>query len=75
MTHEKAAFGPGANAASVVYVRLVRRDEIPAGEIDSIEGPLYAIHDQAGNRIGLAPDRALAFSAARQHQLTPVSVH
>ncbi|MEM7524778.1 MAG: DUF1150 family protein, partial [Pseudomonadota bacterium] len=36
---------------------------------------LYAIHDMSGARIGVAPDRDLAFLAARRNELTPVSVH
>lgn len=57
----------------IVYIRQVRPDEMPAEAAAGTE--LYSIHDEAGNRLGLAPDRDLAFIAARQHELTPVSVH
>ena len=66
---------PGADAEEtkrIVYVRQVCPDEMPP-EAGAAE--LYAIHDEAGNRIGLAPRRDLAFIAARQHDLAPVSVH
>jgi len=53
-------------------VRQVRRDELPS---EASGADIYAIHDEAGNRIGIAPGRDLAFIAARQHALTPVSVH
>ena len=56
----------------VVYVRAVRPEEMPE---DAPKTTLYGIHDEAGNRIGLAPERELAFLAARRHELTPVSVH
>lgn len=56
----------------IVYVRPVRPDEMPA---EAPKASIYGIHDMDGNRIGLAPDRDLAFMAARQHELTPVSVH
>lgn len=66
--HEDAAHG----ARRIVYVRQVRRDELPA---EAPATPLYAIHDETGARIGLAPGRDLAFLAARQHEYAPVSVH
>lgn len=57
---------------NVVYVRAVRPDELPK---EAPADALYSIHDGAGNRIGVAPGRELAFMAARQHELRPVSVH
>ncbi len=56
----------------LVYVRQMRPDELPS---DIGNEALFAIHDEAGNRIGMAPERELAFIAARQHELMPVSVH
>lgn len=57
----------------IVYIREVRPDELPREA--SSEVHLFSIHDEAGNRLGLAPGRDLAFLAARQHEMTPVSVH
>ena len=56
----------------IVYVRKLRHSEIPKGAPVT---ELYAIHDDEGRQIGVAPDRELAFKAARQHELRPVSVH
>ena len=36
---------------------------------------VYGIHTTDGRLIGVAPDRDIAFAAARQHQLIPLSVH
>ena len=36
---------------------------------------LYSVHSGDGQRIALVGDRALAFAAARQHEMNPVSVH
>ncbi len=73
MTDHANQFVPGGDAKRIVYVRPVRPDEMPS---EAPAGtPLYGIHDGSGNRIGLAPARDLAFIAARQHELTPVSVH
>jgi len=35
----------------------------------------FAIHAADGRLLGAAPTRELAFAAARQHDLEPVSVH
>lgn len=75
MTNQTRSFDQAEEGRRIVYVRQVRPEEIPHEAAATIEGALYAIHDQSGNRIGLAPGRDLAFMAARQHELTPVSVH
>ena len=36
---------------------------------------VYGIHAPDGRLLGVAPDRDIAFAAARQHQLEPLSVH
>lgn len=71
MTDHAIEFVPGGDAKRIVYVRAVRPGELP----DQAPEGLYGIHDGQGNRIGIAPARELAFIAARQHELTPVSVH
>lgn len=71
--------------AKLCYVRAVTahevRDEIEreasselseAFEDDSI---LYALHADDGSRIALMSDREIAFAAARQHEMTPLSLH
>ena len=45
-------------------------------ELDIEEGAtLYSVHSADGERIALVGDRELAFAAARQYEMNPVSVH
>jgi len=46
---------------------------VKAAEINGQKG--YAIFAADGSMLGAAPTRELAFAAARQHDLDPVSVH
>ena len=39
------------------------------------DATLYSVHDADGERLALVGDRELAFAAARQYEMTPVSVH
>lgn len=67
---------PQPLAGQIVYVRAMRPDEIPSDLPEEATGDdLYSIHDESGLRVGIAPGRDVAFLAARQHELTPVSVH
>lgn len=61
----------------IVYVREVALDEISGQDAEMARGleKLYAVHDSAGNRLGLFGDRDMAFYVSRQHELAPVSVH
>ncbi|MEM1397432.1 MAG: DUF1150 family protein, partial [Pseudomonadota bacterium] len=68
----------------LVYVRPVAvadvADDLVDDESDlTIDLPddavLYSVHAANGERIALVGDRALAFAAARQHEMNPVSVH
>ena len=68
----------------LVYVRPVRvmdvADDLVEEETDiTMDLPddaiLYSVHAANGERIALVGDRALAFAAARQHEMNPVSVH
>ncbi len=68
----------------LVYVRaviardviddLVDEDGVPEMEIPE-DATLYSVHAADGERIALVGDRDLAFAAARQHEMNPVSVH
>lgn len=62
------------NGQPIVYVRAVARDELP-DELKGAPGTAYALHDEDGNRIAIAPDRRLAFALAKRNDLTPMSVH
>jgi len=63
MTQEDFAnFG----APVLAYVRPVAT---PEGK------PAFGIFSASGLQLGIAPERDLAFAAARQHELEPVSQH
>ncbi|MEQ8177550.1 MAG: DUF1150 domain-containing protein [Amphiplicatus sp.] len=68
----------------LVYVRtVVARDVIDelVDEDGSMlvdvpeDATLYSVHASDGERIALVGDRELAFAAAKQHEMNPVSVH
>lgn len=68
----------------MVYIRPVVASDV-MGELENAFGEseikveadaiLYSVHDEDGERLALVGDRDLAFAAARQYELTPVSVH
>ncbi|MGV6812155.1 MAG: DUF1150 family protein [Brevirhabdus sp.] len=61
----------------IVYVRAVKVADLPE-EVQNEAGglkQLYAVHDQAGERLALVRDRHLAFVLARQNDMSPVTVH
>jgi hypothetical protein len=64
-------------AQQIVYVRPVDIDELPSElrEQAGGQGRVYALHNEAGDRLALVRDRKLAFVVARQNDLAPVSVH
>jgi len=68
----------------LVYIRTVLAAEVRDDLVDDDTGAvidipadttLYSVHSGDGQRIALVGDRALAFAAARQHEMDPVSVH
>jgi len=65
---------PKGSGHPIVYVRQAEPDSLP-DELRRLPGPIYALHDEAGNRLALAPDRKLAFALARRNDLEPRSVH
>lgn len=68
----------------LVYVRTVSATDVLDDLLDD-EGELtveiedgdilYSVHSSSGERIALVGDRDLAFAAARQYEMNPVSVH
>ena len=71
-----------AETDKTCYVRPVLasevRDEIEResdGAVFSDDQLLYALHAADGSRIALMSNRDIAFAAARQHEMTPVSLH
>lgn len=68
----------------LVYVRAVAARDVLEDLLDddgelSIEVDaddiLYSVHSSSGERLALVGSRDLAFAAARQHEMNPVSVH
>ena len=58
----------------IVYVRELAREDFP-DELKGTDARLYAVHDEAGRRLAVAPSRGTAFALARRNDLTPMSVH
>lgn len=68
----------------LVYIRTVMAQDViddlldDDGEmtIEVADGDiLYSVHSSSGERIALVGSRDLAFAAARQYEMNPVSVH
>ena len=59
------------------YVKSVSVADLPAEVQAQAEGldQLYAVHDEDGQQLALVANRTLAFTLARQHDLSPVTVH
>lgn len=79
-SREFAALG----GKKLVYVRAVIARDVIDDLVDEdgslmVDVPedatLYSVHASDGERIALVGDRELAFAAARQHEMNPVSVH
>ena len=68
-------------AQNLVYVREVRASElmnaglIPSdAKVDPLQ-TLFTLCSSDGRRLAVMDNRDLAFAAAREHELEPVSVH
>jgi hypothetical protein len=68
----------------LVYIRTVAARDVLDDLLDddgelSLEiaddDILYSVHSSSGERLALVGDRELAFAAARQYEMHPVSVH
>ena len=57
------------------YASLLTGNEAYIREVIMDGTIVYGIHATDGRLLGVAPDRDIAFAAARQHQLHPLSVH
>ncbi len=63
--------------SNIVYIRPVAATDLPDDIMEKVgdgDDP-HAILGEAGNVLGLAPNRELAFFIARENELAPVSVH
>ena len=81
--HDRTEAGAAADGIKTCYVRPVLagevRDEIARESKEELQlrddSVLYALHAADGSRIALMSDREIAFAAAKQHEMVPVSVH
>lgn len=66
---------------NTVYVREVGVAELKGAGVIPVDAPIpatqkfFALHSADGRRVAIVDNRDLAFSAAREHELEPVSVH
>lgn len=58
----------------IVYIREADRESLP-DELKGATQRFYAVHDERGNVLALAPNRPVAFALARRNDLVPQSVH
>ena len=61
----------------LVYIKTVAVTELPL-ELQRQVGPdktLYAVHKADGERVAVVENRALAYSLARDNDLTPMTLH
>ncbi len=67
--------------ANTVYVREVGVDELKGSGVLPLDAAVpaaqkfFALHSADGRRVAVVDSRYMAFVAARQHELEPVSVH
>lgn len=66
---------------NTVYVREVAVAELKGSGVIPVDAPIppsqkfFALHASDGRRVAVVDSRDMAFVAARQHELEPVSVH
>ena len=61
----------------LVYIKTVAVTELPL-DLQRQVGPdktLYAVHNADGERVAVVENRALAYSLARDNDLTPMTLH
>jgi hypothetical protein len=67
--------------ANTVYIREVDVEELKGAGVIPLDAAIpakqrfFALHAADGRRVAVVDDRDMAFVAARQHELEPVSVH
>jgi len=64
-------------AQNIVYVKPILAADLPAEMQDQVGDleEIFAVHNSAGEQLALVADRKLAFHLAREHKMTPVTVH
>ena len=61
----------------LVYIKTVAVTELPLDLQRQVEPDktLYAVHKADGERVAVVENRALAYSLARDNDLTPMTLH
>ena len=61
----------------LVYIKTVEVSDLPLNLQQEVEPGkrLYSLHRPDGERMAIVQDRKLAFMLAREHDLTPLTVH
>ena len=83
-THDENSGFRHYESGKLVYIRPILASDV-IGDLHDEYGDLsvqidagatlYSVHDEDGERLALVGDRELAFAAARQYEMTPLSVH
>ena len=67
----QSKFNFGANVSNIVYVRAVAVADLPdelRAQIPNTD-EIYAVHNAAGDRLALVPNKRLAFELAKENDL------
>lgn len=61
----------------MVYVKSIAVEDLPQEMQAEAEGleELVSVHSHTGEQLAVVANRSLAFELARQHQMSPVTVH
>ena len=61
----------------LVYIKTVEASDLPINLQQKVEPgkTLYSLHRSDGERMAIVGDRKLAYMLAREHDLTPLTVH
>ena len=65
------------DTGDLVYIKTVAVTELPL-DLQRQVGPdktVYAVHKADGERVAVVENRALAYSLARDNDLTPMTLH
>ncbi|SLN72355.1 DUF1150 family protein [Roseisalinus antarcticus] len=62
---------------NLVYVKPVAVADLPQEVQEKAEGltQIFAVHNAEGEQLALVADKNLAFELARQHDMSPMTVH
>ena len=63
--------------AGLVYVKPVQVADLPEEVREQADGleQIFAVHNADGEQLALVANQELAYALARQHDMSPVTVH